>query len=60
MNLLVTPAALAVERALEGYYAIALAKWPTLTLDYLLPVNPAFNTDRGPVSTYTGRFHAEF
>src|SRR6185312_2256833 len=48
------------ERVLEAYYAIALAKWATLTLDYQYFVNPAFNADRGPVSIYSSRLHLEF
>ena len=48
------------ERVLEAYYAIALAKWATLTLDYQYLVNPAYNADRGPVSIYATRLHAEF
>ncbi len=46
------------EDVLEAYYAIGLQKWLTLTLDYQLLVNPAYNADRGPVSIYTGRLHA--
>lgn len=45
---------------LEGYYAIALAKWATLTLDCQLLVNPAYDAGRGAVSVYSGRLHAEF
>ena len=45
---------------LEAYYAIALGKWATLTLDYQYLVNPAYNADRGPVSIYASRLHAEF
>jgi high affinity Mn2+ porin len=49
-----------LEQVFEGYYAIGLQKWLTLTLDYQLLVNPAYNADRGPVSVYAGRLHAEF
>ena len=48
------------EDVLEAYYAIGLQRWLTLTLDYQLLVNPAYNADRGPVSIYAGRLHAEF
>jgi high affinity Mn2+ porin len=48
------------ETILEAYYAISLAKWLTLTLDYQFVANPAYNADRGPVSFYATRLHAEF
>jgi high affinity Mn2+ porin len=50
----------ATERVFEAYYAISLAKWLTLTLDYQYIVNPAYNADRGPVSIFATRIHAEF
>ena len=31
-----------------------------LTADYQFIVNPACNAERGPVSIFSGRFHAEF
>ncbi|KQT25204.1 MULTISPECIES: carbohydrate porin [unclassified Bradyrhizobium] len=48
------------ERILETYYAYALNKNLTLTGDYQLIVNPAYNADRGPVSVFSGRLHGEF
>lgn len=48
------------ERILEAYYAYALTKAVTLTADYQFITNPAYNADRGPVSIFTGRLHAEF
>lgn len=48
------------ERILETYYAFALNKAFTFTTDYQLVVNPAYNTDRGPVSIFSGRLHGEF
>jgi high affinity Mn2+ porin len=48
------------ERILETYYAYALNKQITLTADYQLITNPAYNADRGPVSVFSGRFHGEF
>ncbi|WP_445216136.1 carbohydrate porin [Bradyrhizobium sp. Pa8] len=48
------------ERILEVYYAYSLIKGVTMTADYQLVVNPAYNADRGPVSIFSGRFHAEF
>jgi high affinity Mn2+ porin len=48
------------ERILETYYAYALNKQITLTADYQLITNPAYNADRGPVSIFSGRLHGEF
>jgi high affinity Mn2+ porin len=48
------------ERILEAYYAYALNKSFTLTADYQLIVNPAYNADRGPASIFSGRLHGEF
>jgi high affinity Mn2+ porin len=48
------------ERILETYYAYALNKQITLTADYQLITNPAYNADRGPVSVFSGRLHGEF
>jgi len=31
-----------------------------LTFDYQFVTNPADNADRGPVSIFAARFHAEF
>jgi high affinity Mn2+ porin len=48
------------ENILEAYYAYSLNKWATLTFDYQFIDNPAYNADRGPVSIFAGRLHAEF
>lgn len=48
------------ERVMEAYYAFALNKWFTLTADYQLVTNPAYNADRGPVHVFSGRLHGEF
>lgn len=48
------------EQILEAYYAYSLNKWATLTFDYQFIVNPGYNADRGPVSIFSGRLHAEF
>jgi len=32
----------------------------TVTFDYQYFVNPAYNADRGPVSIFTTRLHAEW
>ncbi len=49
-----------LEKILETYYAFSVNKSVTLTADYQLIVNPAYNADRGPVSVFSGRAHAEF
>ena len=48
------------ERILETYYAFALNKQLTMTADYQLITNPAYNADRGPVHVFSGRLHGEF
>lgn len=48
------------EKILEAYYAYSLNKWATITFDYQFIDNPGYNADRGPVSVFSGRFHAEF
>lgn len=48
------------ERILEAYYAWKLNSWTTMTFDYQFITNPAYNADRGPVSIFSGRLHAEF
>ena len=47
------------EKALEAYYAYAIDKWSTLSLDYQFIADPGYNADRGPVSVYSLRFHWE-
>ena len=48
------------EKIFEAYYAYSLNKWATLTFDYQFIDNPAYNADRGPVSVFSGRLHAQF
>ena len=48
------------ERILETYYAYSVRKGFTVTADYQLITNPAYNADRGPVSVFSARFHGEF
>ena len=47
------------EQVLEAYYSLALARSASLSLDYQLVRNPAYNADRGPVSIWGVRLHAE-
>jgi high affinity Mn2+ porin len=48
------------EQIFETYYAYSLSKNVTITADYQLITNPAYNADRGPVSVFSGRLHGEF
>jgi high affinity Mn2+ porin len=48
------------ERILETYYSYALLDTTWLTFDYQFVANPAYNADRGPVSIFSARLHAEF
>jgi len=48
------------EKILEAYYAARLAKFLTVGVDYQYVINPAYNVDRGPVSIFGFRVHAEF
>jgi high affinity Mn2+ porin len=48
------------EKVLEAYYAFAINNWSALTFDYQFVANPAYNADRGPVSFYSVRYHAEW
>jgi high affinity Mn2+ porin len=48
------------EKIFEAYYAYSLNKWATLTFNYQFIGNPGYNADRGPVSVFSGRLHAQF
>ena len=48
------------ETALETYYAAKLTSWFTASADYQFVANPAYNSNRGPVSVFGLRLHAEF
>jgi high affinity Mn2+ porin len=48
------------ESIVETYYNFAVFKGAKLTLDYQFVNNPAYNRDRGPVSIFGVRAHAEF
>jgi hypothetical protein len=47
------------ETIFEGYYSIGLFKSGWLTPDYQFILNPAYNSDRGPIHVLAFRFHAE-
>lgn len=48
------------EQIVETYYSLAVLKYAHLTLDYQWVDHPAFNRDRGPVSIFAFRVHAQF
>ncbi len=48
------------EQILETYYSFAAWSWAHLSFDYQWVKNPAYNTDRGPVSIFAVRIHAQF
>jgi high affinity Mn2+ porin len=47
------------EQIIETYYSLPVASWRA-TLDYQFIGNPAYNRDRGPVSVFGVRMHAQF
>jgi high affinity Mn2+ porin len=47
------------ERILETYYSLHVLKGVSFSLDYQRIDHPAYNRDRGPVSVYGVRLHAE-
>jgi high affinity Mn2+ porin len=49
-----------LEQIIETYYSYALTHSTRISVDYQLIVNPAYNTDRGPVNVFAGRFHTQF
>ena len=49
-----------LEQIFETYYSYAISSSTKLSFDYQLIVNPAYNTERGPVSVFAGRFHSQF
>jgi hypothetical protein len=50
----------AKEKIFEAYYSYKLNRWSALTFDYQFIADPAYNADRGPVSIFSARAHAEF
>lgn len=48
------------EQVLETYCNLGLLPQAHVSLDYQLVKNPAYNRDRGPVSIFAVRFHAQF
>jgi high affinity Mn2+ porin len=50
----------APERICEAYYALALGRYFTASLDAQRIWNPGYNQDRGPVNLFALRLHAQF
>jgi high affinity Mn2+ porin len=48
------------EKILETYYDAALYQWVQVTLDYQYVTHPAYNLERGPVSVWAVRVHAQW
>ena len=49
-----------LEQIIETYYSYALSSSTKLTFDYQFIANAGYNTDRGPVNVFGGRFHTQF
>jgi high affinity Mn2+ porin len=49
-----------LEQIIETYYSYAISPSTKVSFDYQFVVNPAYNTDRGPVNVFAGRFHWQF
>ena len=47
------------ERILESYYSFSPLSWAHISFDYQWVRNPAYNTQRGPVSIWAVRVHTE-
>ena len=48
------------ERIVEAYYQVAAFSFAQITLDYQRVNNPGYNPQRGPVSIFAVRVHAQF
>jgi high affinity Mn2+ porin len=48
------------EKILETYYSLALLRYAHITFDYQFIGDPAYNHDRGPVSVFAVRVHAQY
>ncbi len=48
------------EQIVETYYSVAATHWANVSLDYQWVKNPGYNADRGPVSIFAVRVHAQF
>jgi high affinity Mn2+ porin len=50
----------AAEQIVETYYNASLCSYAQISFDYQWIANPAYNRDRGPVSVFAVRVHAQF
>lgn len=48
------------EKILETYYSYAVCTSTKLSADYQFIADPAYNSDRGPISVFSGRVHTQF
>jgi high affinity Mn2+ porin len=48
------------EQILETYYSVGVVPQAHVSFDYQFVKNPAYNRDRGPVSIFAVRVHAQF
>jgi high affinity Mn2+ porin len=48
------------EKILETYYSLALLRYAHVTFDYQFIADPSYNHDRGPVSVFAVRVHAQY
>jgi high affinity Mn2+ porin len=48
------------EAVLEAYYSARVTDWLSAGADYQFISNPAYNSDRGPISVLGFRMHAQF
>jgi high affinity Mn2+ porin len=48
------------EKIVETYYSLSLLHFAHVSFDYQWIANPAYNRDRGPVSVFAVRVHAQF
>jgi high affinity Mn2+ porin len=48
------------EQIVETYYSFAVVRYARVSLDYQRINNPAYNRDRGPVSVFAVRVHAQY
>jgi high affinity Mn2+ porin len=49
-----------LEQILETYYSYAITPTTKVSADYQFIANPAYNTQRGPVNVFAGRFHTAY
>jgi high affinity Mn2+ porin len=48
------------EQIVETYYSASMCAYAQISFDYQWIANPAYNRDRGPVSVFAVRVHAQF